>query len=429
MSNPWLDDRPPRSRPRVLIVGGCDVQKRIDLMRSISDEFSFAAVGSEVELAMTFAEARFPYFYFPLRRGSSPLSDLRSLTLLRELFRLLRPDIVHTFATKPSVWGRLAARSAGVPIVIGTLPGLGSLYTLTDLRARAIRVIYERLQRTACRVSDLTIFQNEHDAREFTESGIVPAETATVIPGSGVRTDLFDPARFPRPQIERVRAEVGASDGDVVVTMIARVIRSKGVLVLAEAAERLRERHPQARFVLVGPVDRDSLDRLTDAEFERVVRAVAWLGERDDVGTILASSEIFVLPSFYREGVPRVLLEAAAMGRPLVATRVPGCEDVVVDGTNGFLIPPRDADALARAVSALIENPELRRRFGAASRALAVERFDLAAIARRTAAIYRDLLRRKLGRPATAPEASRRGVAPEPAVHREGKRSTVTHGG
>lgn len=422
-----LDDHRSRPRPRVLIVGGCDVQLRIDLMKALSDDFAVAAVGSNIELATAFADARLPFYYCPLERGSSPVSDLLSVAHLRRLFRLLRPDIVHAFATKPCVWGRLAARSVGVPVVIGTIPGLGALYALSDLRTRALRKVYERLQRTACRVSDLTIFQNERDAREFLEAGIAPPESTAIVRGSGVRTDLLDPASVPGAMIERIRAEARAMPGDVVVTMITRLIRSKGVLLFAEVAERLRTRHPEARFVLVGPADHESLDRLTESELERIKRSVIWLGERSDVGTILASSDIFVLPTYYREGIPRVLLEAAAMGRPLVTTRTPGCEDVVTDGINGLLVPPHDVDALARAISRLVEDPEARRRFGIASRQLAIEKFDLRIIARKTAGLYRNLLERKLGDARTVPVEMRPGT---PSTGKRWKRRhlPVPHG-
>ena len=384
---------------RVLIVGGDDVHKRIDLMQALASRFRFAAAGSDVRRADAFAEAGFPFIYYPMDRGSNPLNDARSYLFLRRVMRRLQPDLVHAFATKPAVWGRLAARAAGVPVVIGTLPGLGSLYSTSDLRTRIVRACYEPLQRRACHVSDLTVFQNEKDLRQFTETGVVPSERSAIISGSGVRTDELDPRTANPSAIRGLRAELEAGEGDVVVTMMSRIIRSKGVLEFARAAQLLRDTHPAARFVLVGPDDQSSLDRLSARELEEVNDSVLWLGERGDVRSIYGATDVFVLPSLYREGVPRVLLEAASMGLPLVTTRNPGCEAVVDEGRNGFLVEPGDAQALARKIGSLVAQPMLRKRFSQESREIAVRRFDLTVVVEATAAHYERLLE-AAGRPA-----------------------------
>lgn len=377
---------------RVLIVGGDDVHKRIDLMTALSDRFRFAAAGSDVRRADAFVEAGFPFIYFPMDRGTNPVNDARSYLFLRRVMKRLQPDIVHAFATKPAVWGRLAGRSAGVPVVIGTLPGLGSLYSTHDLRTRIVRWLYEPLQRRACHASDLTVFQNERDLRQFIDGGVAPAQRSAIISGSGVRTDELDPALANIQAVRALRRDVNARDGDVVVTMISRIIRSKGVLEFARAAQLLRETHPNARFVLVGPDDQNSLDRLSERELEEVTDSVQWLGERSDVRAIYGASDIFVLPSLYREGVPRVLLEAASMGLPLVSTLNPGCEAVVDDGRNGYLVEAGDAEALAKKIGALVGQPMLRKRFAHESREIAVRRFDLTVVVEETAAHYERLL-------------------------------------
>ena len=401
--NPAGPGTAPSQRPRALIVGGCDVHRRIDLMRSLAGEFSLAAVGSEPALREPFDRAGFHYYHVPLGRGASPLADLRALTRLVRLFQTIRPDIVHTFATKPSVWGRIAARLAGVPVIIGTLPGLGSLYATRRLTTRVLRALYQPLQKLSCTVSSATIFQNDEDARQLIAAGTVAPHKAFVIPGSGIRTDLYRPASVPLAARIVARAELGAGHGSIVVTMVSRVIRSKGVLEFAEAAALVRRRHPDAEFVLIGPDDRESLDRLTPAEREHVSRSVRWLGERQDIPALLAASDLFVLPSFYREGIPRALLEAASMGLPLITTTTPGCVEVVEDGKNGFLVPPRDPGSLAEAIERLIRAPRLRQSFGQASRELAVRRFDISVIAARTAALYRELLARiRAANPLTA---------------------------
>src|SRR6266498_5353414 len=172
------------ARPAVLIIGGPDVDGRLELMGCLRSDFEMIAAGSSAELQWRFAASGFRYYAYPLNRGSNPVFDLYSTYYLWRLCRALRPRIVHTFDTKPGVWGRLAARWAGVPVIIGTLPGLGSLYANDTTVIRLIRAIYQPLQKLACHAADLTIFQNHDDVRQFTGAGIVTEQTAMVIPGS-----------------------------------------------------------------------------------------------------------------------------------------------------------------------------------------------------------------------------------------------------
>jgi glycosyltransferase involved in cell wall biosynthesis len=332
-----------------------------------------------------------------MARRVNPIADTLALVKLFHIFRQERPAVAHTFDTKPCVLGRLAARLAGVPIVIGTLPGLGSLYASgsNDVSTRVIRKIYECLQSIACRLSDLTIFQNCDDARHFIEAGIAPQQKTRIVPGSGVRTDLFDPEKVSQSEQDRARAELDISSRTLLVTMVSRLIRSKGILEFAEAARMVNHHHDNARFLLVGPDDGDSVDRLSPDDLEGLSQSVTWLGERRNIPVILALTDVFVLPSFYREGIPRVLLEAASMGLPIVTTDLPGCREVVEHGVNGFLVPPRDPGALAQAILRLVEGPEMCHRFGRESRQRAVARFDLSKTADQTRLIYRELLARK----------------------------------
>ncbi len=377
-------------KPRILIVGGPDVDKRLDLMHALQGEYELLAAGSG-DLADRFLAAGFPFHRFPMRRTANPAADLATWASLHRLYRRLRPDIVHTFATKPTVWGRIAARTAGVPITIGTVPGLGSLFLTDRLSTRSIRSVYERLQAKACQVSDLTIFFNRRDADYYRSRGFVSQERSIVMPGSGVRTDLLDPALSTDADRADVRSELGVPEECVLVTMIGRILRTKGVMEFAEAAAHVGETRPNVRFLLIGPEDQHSLDRLDGAELDQLRQAVVWPGPRPDIVRLLAASDIFVLPS-YREGIPRVLLEAASMGLPLVSTQAPGCEEVVSHGSNGFLVPIRSAERLAKAIMSLAEDPETRRRMGAASRRRAVTEFDIHVIAKTLDTHYRRLL-------------------------------------
>jgi glycosyltransferase involved in cell wall biosynthesis len=382
-----------KPKHKALLVGGPDVDARLDLIESLSGDFDVVTVGSERSLGDVFARRRLAFRSYRLSRGVSPFGDGAALLQLYRLFLKERPHLVHAFDTKPCVFARLAAKMARVPVVIGTVPGLGALYTDGEHRMRAVRGIYEQLQRAASRLSDATVFQNTDDAAEFERRGIVPASRIRVIAGSGVQTGRYTPANPGDRERDATRREIGVPAGAVLVTMVSRLIRSKGVMLFGEVALRLSSLG--ASFVLVGAEDEESRHRLTPAEVADLRRHVTWLGPRGDVPRLLAASDVFVLPTYYREGLPRVLIEAAAAGLPIVTTGMAGCRDVVEDGVNGIVVPPRDVEALEAAVSRLIGDATLRGRFGAASRRIALNRFDLSLVVAATRQLYFDLLEQK----------------------------------
>jgi glycosyltransferase involved in cell wall biosynthesis len=359
-------------------------------MRHLQSGFDVWAAGTDPSLSESFARQGMRYRNYRMSRGVTPLADAAAVRELTRIFRAERPDIVHTFDTKPCVWGRIAAKTARVPIVVGTLPGLGSLYAGPARRARILRLAYQPLQTIACRASDLTIFQNDDDASEFVHRRVVAPQRVAVVPGSGVDTAEFVPRSSPADA--GARLALGLPADDLLVVMVSRLLRAKGVLEYAAAARMVRETDPTVQFLLVGPADAESVDTLTAQELAEMASAVSWLGPRGDVKEILRLADVFVFPSFYREGVPRVLLEAASTGLPLVAADVPGSRDVVADGVNGYLVRPRDARAIGEAVLRLAGSSGLRRSFGERSRELAVSRFDLTVVAARTGSLYRSLL-------------------------------------
>lgn len=381
--------------PSVLLVGGPDVDARLDLMRRLKDRFALSALGSDPALHGKFAAEKFPYHFYPLRREANPFADIRSVWQLLRIFQRLRPQLVHSFDTKPCVWASFAARLAGVPVVTSTVTGLGSLYGSGALGRRIAWRIYRLLRTLACRVSDLTIFQNRDDLQYFVSQHMVAALRTAHVPGSGVPTDVFSPERVSPADCERIRRELGIQADEIVVTMISRVMRSKGVLEFAAAGAGVRKHFPVVRFLLIGPEDEGSLDRLNREERTLLAKSVTWLGARPDVPTLLRLSQVFVLPTAYREGIPRVILEAIAMGLPIVTTDMPGCREAVEDGINGILVRPHDSKALAEAIAHLVANTDLRQRFGEASRRRAVEKFDSALIAQQTRSIYERLLAQK----------------------------------
>jgi glycosyltransferase involved in cell wall biosynthesis len=374
--------------PRVLIVGGPDVDARLELMHSLRDYFEIIALGSLPSLRKKFSKEGNCYYSYALNRGVNPLEDLKTFSQLTTIFRELKPQIVHTFDTKPCVWGRLAARLAGVPVVIGTLPGLGSLYDNESLKIRFLRSIYQELQSLACHLSDVTIFQNNEDAQQFIKAGIVSNQKAKVILGSGIDTNLFSPVQISEASKTQLKNEFNIQKDETLVTMISRIIRSKGIFEFMHSAREIQKNNPKVHFLLVGAEDSESMERLTQEEIIQLKQAVDWRGYRSDVATILAITDIFVLPTIYHEGIPRVLLEAAAMKLPIVTTNSPGCKEVVENGKNGFLIPAHNAEALSNAINCLLEAPEIRIRFGEDSREKAMQRFDLNVISSQTRDVY-----------------------------------------
>lgn len=378
--------------PTVAIVGGEDVTARIPIMEKLRDSYDFVALGTRPGLATIFEEAGFAYHDYSMGRQVTPLSDLRSVVELRSIFKLIEPDLVHTFDTKPSVWGRMAARWAGVPNVIGTIPGLGRLYVERGILTAASRKVYEALQQVTSHMADLTIFQNQHDRDELVSKGVVPCARSAVVLGSGVDTQFYDPTRFTAKDKFQTRLELGVPQNAILFTLVTRVIRSKGVMEFARAAATLKRRVPQTDCVLVGPVDTEVPDRLENTELEILKDTLHFRGARSDIDRVLYASDVFVLPTRYREGVPRVLLEAAAMEIPLIAHDVPGCREIVKHGETGLLVQDDSNGSLLASMAKLAVDAEYRARLALGVRQRAVRYFDLNLIAEETRQVYERLL-------------------------------------
>jgi glycosyltransferase involved in cell wall biosynthesis len=300
------------------------------------------------------------------RTGRNPLADLETLVALWRLFRRVRPDLVLTYTAKPNVYGTLAARAAGVPRRVALVTGLGYAFAEGgEAGRRTLRALLSGLYRTAFRAAHAVVFQNPDDRAEFVRRGITGhGQDCAVVPGSGIDLERFVAAPVP--------------DGPPVFLMIARLIRDKGIVELAEAAKIVKAVRPDAEIRLLGPPDdnpngvgRDLLRAWQDRQLIR------YLGETTDVRPHLRSCMVYVLPSYYREGLPRTILEAMAIGRAVVTTDMPGCRETVVDGRNGFLVRPRDAEALAGAMLRFVAEPRIAADMGAQSRRLAEERFDV----------------------------------------------------
>ena len=300
----------------------------------------------------------------PLQRtGLNPWEDIRTLIRLREFFRRTRPDVLISYTIKPVIYGSIAGRCAGIPRICSMITGLGYAYGRHDRKARMVHRIVERLYHASLKHNYRVFFQNPDDLRLFLERGLVDAGQAVLINGSGVDVDRFRPQPIP---------------DSLSFLMIARLIRSKGIREYAEAARILKNKYENVSFRIVGGFDEDNPSAITRDELQRWINggALEYWGEMPDVRGAIAASAVYVLPS-YREGIPRTVLEAMAMARPVITTDVPGCRETVTGGVNGLLVPAEDSAALAGAMEYFIQNRAEIAAMGRRGREIAVERFDV----------------------------------------------------
>lgn len=330
-----------------------------------------------------------------LSRSMSPTSDVRALVELWRAFRRLSPAIVHTHNPKSGVLGRIAARAAGVPVVVNTVHGL---YATPEDRFSRRALVYAA-ERFAAAFSHAELVQNPEDVPVLRRLR-VPADRVTLL-GNGV-----DLGRFGRHgDVEAVRREVrsgwGVADGEIVVGTVGRLVLEKGYREVFDAWEAVRRSHPGARLVVIGPAEPDKADGLPDPEIERArSMGVHFEGHRDDVERCYHGMDVFVLAS-HREGFPRAAMEAAASGLPIVATDIRGCRQVVESGVTGLLVPVRTVEPLVAAITRLVEDTGLRRSMGEAAQRKAAAEFDDRRVIATTLAVYEGLLRRKGLRPPT----------------------------
>ncbi len=309
------------------------------------------------------------------RRSGNPVSELIRLV---SLFKAEKPDIVHLVAMKPVIYGGIAARVMMVPRVVVAIAGLGWLFTSKGMVQGLIRSLLRRVMAWLLSSENFqTIVQNPDDRAVLEKAG-VPLEKLEMIKGSGVDVNHFAP-------IEKV------PDSPITVMLVARMLRDKGIKEFVEAAEFLKGRYDKPRFVLVGDPDPANPSAIPEATLRswNGKNGVEWWGRREDISDVLHQAHIACLPS-YREGLPKSLIEAAATGLPIVTTDVPGCREVVSDGANGFLVPPKDSRALADAIAKLIENSDLRLKMGKLSRERALQEFSTHIVNQKILSIYQE---------------------------------------
>lgn len=304
----------------------------------------------------------------PLRRtGTGILADLRYCVSVCRLIKRIHPDVVLTYTIKPNIWGAFAGRFARVPVV-AMVTGLGYVFTGTDaltLRQRLVPAIARLLYRFASHCCARVIFQNPDDRDDFCAAGcLADVSKIGMVDGSGVDTAHY--ARRALPE-------------EPVFLMIARLLRNKGVREYAEASLRLLRQHSSVRCLLAGPFD-EGPDGISKTELDRwIAGGLEYLGTLDDVRPALARARVYVLPS-YREGMPRSVLEAMSVGRPVITTDAPGCRETVRDGVEGYLVPVRDSQALMVAMQRMLDNPQQTEEMAEAAFRRVTEKYDVHSI-------------------------------------------------
>jgi glycosyltransferase involved in cell wall biosynthesis len=347
-----------------------------------------SSYGKEVEAIKTAGVQHIP---IKMTRNVTPFQDLIALSRLYRLIRREGFTIVHTHTPKPGFLGQLAARMAGVSIVVNTLHGF---YFHNGMHP-ILRYFYIVMERIAARCSDVILSQNREDIETAIREGICRPEKIKYL-GNGIDMERFNPVNFPPEETIRKRPEIGLPIEALVVGYVGRLVKEKGLLELFEAARIIRERVPEVRFLIIGPEDTNKPDALTPHSAERygVADICHFTGMRQDMPELYSLMNVLVLPS-HREGFPRVPMEASAMKVPCVVTDIRGCRETVEHGRNGLLVPVGDVKALAAAIIELLTDREKARCTGEEGRRIALERFDERLVFEKVKSEYSRLLREK----------------------------------
>lgn len=343
---------------------------RGELLQALTDlGHTVVAVGPEPEKEVDLSYLGVQYRCVSFRRTSkNPFADFFVIAHLKKVIEEEAPDLVFSYALKPVAYGSIAARLAKVPRIYSMISGLGKVYSGGSYKTRLLQVITNALLKRGFSACERVIFQNRDDREELIRRGLLPAEKCRLVSGSGVSLEKFQPAPMPKSPV---------------FLMITRLLREKGVMEFCKAARLAHQRCPQARFQIGGFFD-EHPGELSMSDLRPYLESgdVEYLGKLQNVVPYLGGCTTYVLPSYYREGIPHSILEAMAVGRPIITTDCPGCRETVQDGVNGILVRPRNVEDLADAFCRLTEDAALRERMGQESLRYCRERFDVSIVNR-----------------------------------------------
>ena len=296
------------------------------------------------------------------KNGVNPLADLKYQKKLKKILQAEKPDVVLGYTSKPVIYGSIAAKKAKVPHIAAMVTGAGYAFTAKTIKARLIKTVMSMLYRRAFRCADVAIFQNADDLQQFVGEKLVKKEKCRLVNGSGVNMEKFPKTPYP---------------AQTTFFMLSRVMFSKGIREYLEACTIVKKKYPDVRCMLLGACE-GIQDSLSAEQLKPYIDKgiIEYFGETDRVAEYYAQCSVYVLPS-YREGTPRTVLEAMAMGRPVITTDAPGCRETVINGQTGYLVPTQDSNAVAEKMIAFIENPETIPEMGKKSHMYCLEKFDV----------------------------------------------------
>ena len=355
---------------RILVMGGF-AESLVNFRGALLQEM--IARGHEVyacspeasgEIEATLTEYGVTYIPVTLdRTGLNPIHDLLSIKELFTVFRSIKPDFFLGYTIKPVIFGSIIAKVTGTKNIYSMIEGVGYVFSGETRKQKLLKFIATKLYRLALKINKKIFFLNPDDQQLFIENKIINnTYKSVIINGCGVDIDSFSPADYTR---------------ELSFLMIARLLKDKGVYEYAEAARIIKKRFSNIKFYLVGWIDSNPMSINPD-DLEHWVKSgiIDYLGKLDDVRPAIEKISVYVLPS-YREGVPRTVLEAMAMGRPVITTDAPGCRETVVDGFNGYMVPVRDVNGLVKAMEKFIKQPDLVKQMGHASRKIVEDKYDV----------------------------------------------------
>lgn len=344
--------------------------------------YDVTIVSEDTGVSDKIREAGLNTINLPINKAGTNIKDeIKTFFFLYKLFRREKPDIVHLVGLKTMLWGSLACRLAGVKAMVSAVCGLGVLFDEEHAHSFMTRSILKVMRITHKKKRLTVIFQNNDDKAIFLNAKIMKEEQCAFTNGSGINLQNYD--YTPEP-----------TDGLIKIIFTARMVEDKGTLILIDAAKKLEAEYKgKVQFLLCGGLDtnpngitKEMLESRCDGDY------IQWLGHRKDVLELLKQSHIMAFPSWYREGLPKSVIEAEAIGRPVVTTDSVGCRDTVVDGLNGFMIPIKDADALASALKKLIDYPALRQEMAHNAREFAVSKFDIKDVVKVHLDVYKNIM-------------------------------------
>ena len=358
------------------------VSHRLDIAKeAISQGFEVHIATSITDKSDLLIQSGLVVHNLNLDRGRSYYSFLTEFWDFFSTIKAINPSIVHLVTIKPIILGGIAARLAGVPAIVSAVSGLGIVFSSNRLKFKVLRrFLYPFYRLAFLHKNQKIIFQNDNDLKILSRLGLASSKKSTVINGSGVDLNVFE--YLPEP------------NGVPVISLAARLLIDKGVEVFVEASKLIKERKINAHFWLIGKPDLGNINSVSEKKLKEWESKglIEWLGYREDIPHLFSKSNIVTLPSYYGEGLPKVLLEAAACGRPIITTDHPGCRDAIDSGKTGLLIPPKDPISLADAICILLDESSQRIKMGANGRKRAEEKFDVNKVVAEHILIYKNLL-------------------------------------